>query len=471
MPMQLRRLTLKLRHEAAVLLLGALCGCTGTAPTRPDPVADAPPARFKAVAPAPDENPQPVARAQWWTVYDDPVLNGLVERANSGNTDIQIAANRLAHARAIAAQAGSARQPQAGLSAGVSRLEGPLLNAAGQEGTLLTAGATLSYEVDVLGRLSKAGEAAALDQQSRAALLDGARLITQTQVAQTYLALRFADEEAGVLRQSLAADRQTLQIQAARLQSGSISEIDFEHQRSESTAAGAQTLALQQRRTELENTLAVLVGEAPSEFQLAPAEWRATLPVLQPGVPAEVLARRPDISAAQKNVLAAQQRLGIARTAWFPGLTLSGGSGFASTDLSTLFSVSMQTWALGALATVPLLDGGRREASVAMADADLQAAAVSYRSQVLSALREVEDQISATRSLALQSDVMQRAWSSAARAANLSGTRLQSGSISQLDWLNARRSELHSRRQVVQARAAQYQASVALLRAMGGGWN
>jgi multidrug efflux system outer membrane protein len=288
---------------------------------------------------------------------------------------------------------------------------------------------------------------------------------------QTYLALRFLDEEAVMLRQSQAADRQTLQIQAKRLHSGSISEIDFEHVRSKTSAAGAQALALQQRRTELENTLAVLLGEAPSEFQLAPADWRATLPVLQPGVPAEVLARRPDISAAQKNVLAAQQRLGIARTAWFPGLTLTGGSGFASTDLSTLFSVSMQTWALGAMATVPLLDGGRREASVAMANADLQAAADSYRSQVLLALREVEDQISATRSLALQSDVMQRAWSSALWAADLSGTRFQSGSISQLDWLNARRSELLSRRQVLLARAAQYQASVALLRAMGGGWN
>jgi multidrug efflux system outer membrane protein len=471
MQMQMSRLTLKLHHGAAVLLLGALCGCTSTAPTRPDPVADAPPVRFKAEAPSPQENPPAVARAQWWTVFDDPVLDGLVERANQGNTDIQIAASRLAYAKAIAAQAGSARQPQAGLSAGASRLEGPLLNAAGQEGTLLTAGATLSYEVDVLGRLSKAGEAAALDQQSRAALLNSARLITQTQVAQTYLALRFLDEETHVLRQSLAADHQALQIQAARLQSGSISEIDFEHQRSESTAAGAQPLVLQQRRTELENTLAVLLGEAPSEFQLEPAAWRATLPMLQPGVPAQVLARRPDISAAQSNVLAAQQRLGIARTAWFPGLTLTGGSGFASTDLSTLFSVSVQTWALGALATVPLLDGGRREASVAMADADLQAAAVSYRSQVLLALREVEDQISATRSLALQSDVMQRAWSSAARARDLSDTRLQSGSISRLDWLNARRSELHTRRQVVLARAAQYQASVALLRAMGGGWN
>lgn len=469
--MQISRLTLKLRHEAAVLLLGVLCGCTGTAPTRPEPLVVAPPARFKAEAQAPDENPQPVARVQWWTVYDDPVLNGLIERANQGNTDIQIASSRLAHARAMAAQAGAARQPQAGLNAGVSRQEGPLLNAAGQEGTLLTAGATLSYEVDVLGRLSKAGEAAALDQQSRSALLDGARLITQTQVAQTYLALRFLDEEADLLRQSLAAGRQTLQIQATRLQSGSLSEMDFEHQRSESAGAGAQTLVLQQRRTELENTLAVLLGEAPSEFQLAPAQWHATLPVLQAGVPAQVLARRPDVSAAQKNVLAAQQRLGIARTAWFPGLTLTGGSGFAATDLSTLFSVSMQTWALGALATVPLLDGGRREASVAMADADLQTAAAGYRSQVLLALREVEDQISATRSLALQNDVMQRAWSSAARARDLSDTRLQSGSISQLDWLNVRRSELQSRRQVVLARAAQYQASVALLRALGGGWN
>jgi multidrug efflux system outer membrane protein len=394
-----------------------------------------------------------------------------VERANQGNTDIHVAASRLAHAQALATQAGAARQPALALGAGITRQEGPLLNAAGQEGTLLTAGASLSYEIDVMGRLSKGAAAAAWDQEARMALLDAARLLTQTQVVQTYLALRALDEEAELLRQSLATDLQSLHIQAWRLQSGALSELDFERLRHDNAAAGAEVQVLQQRRTELENALAVWLGEAPSEFHLAPAAWSANLPVLPSGLPAQVLTRRPDIAAAQRSVLAAQQRLGMTQVAWFPNLTLSGNSGFASTELGTLLSVSMQTWALGAVASLSLFDGGRRDAAVAMADADLAAAVATYRNQVLVALREVEDQLSATERLARQSDAMQRAWGSAARATALSATRLRHGSISQLEWLDAQRQELHSQRRWQQSRAAQYQGSVALARALGGGWN
>ncbi len=395
------------KRWATLLLIGLVTGCASTSPTRPSLLIDATPTSFKAHTLPHAAASTPVAPARWWTVYSDPVLNALVERANQGNTDIQMAASRLAHAKALSAQAGAARQPQVALGAGATRLEGPLLNAAGQEGTLLTAGVTLSYEVDVLGRLTQTRDAAALDQQSRVALLESARLLTQAQVVQTYLALRTLDEESDVLRQNLAADQQRLQIQAYRLQSGSISEIEFERLRSDSTATGTETQVLEQRRVELENALAVLVGETPSEFKLVRTDWAGSLPVLPPGLPAQVLARRPDITAAKKDLLAAQQRLGIAESAWFPSLTLTGAGGFATTDLGTLFSVSMQTWALGAVAAMPLLDGGRREAALAMADADLVTAAARYRSSVLVALREVEDQLSATRLLALQRDAMQ----------------------------------------------------------------
>ncbi len=464
-------LRLQPKRWASLLLVCLVTGCASTLPTRPSPLADLAPPSFKAQSLSPTVVPSLVAPASWWTIYADPVLNALVERANQGNTDIQIAAGRLAHATALSAQAGATRQPQVGLGAGVTRLEGPVLNAAGQQGTLLTTGVNLSYEVDVLGRLAQTRDAAVLDQQSRAALLDSARLLTQTQVVQTYLALRSLDEEADVLRQNLAADHHGLQIQAYRLQAGSISEIEFERLRSESAASGAEARQLEQRRVELENALAVLLGETPSGFQLARADWAGTLPDLPPGLPAQVLVRRPDITAAQKSLLAAQQRLGVAQSAWFPSLALTGSGGFASTDVSTLFSVSMQTWALGVLANVPLLDGGRRKAAAALADADLMTAAATYRSHVLVALREVEDQLSSTRQLALQVDAMQRAWDGAARASELSAARLRNGSISQLEQLVAERRALHSRRQLVQVRASQYQASVALLRAMGGGWN
>lgn len=301
---------------------------------------------------------------------------------------------------------------------------------------MFTTAVTLSYEVDVMGRLAQAGDAAALDAQQRQALLDSARLLTQTRVVQTYLALRALDAE------------QTL-----------------------------ETQVLQQRRAELENALAVLLGRSASEFQLgrtddgSAADAGRPLPVVRAGLPASVLLRRPDVAAAQKAVLAAQKRLGVTQAAWLPSLSLTATSGFASAELSTLLGASMQTWAFGALAQLPLLDGGRRQAGVAAADAELGVAVASYHQTVLQALREVEDQLSAQRLLGWQNDALERVLGSAARASELSAARLRSGSISQLDGLAAQRKELQSRRQLVQLRAARFQATVALVQALGGGWD
>lgn len=455
-------------------LIGLLGGCASAPPgqTKPltDLLTDASPTTFKAHGRLPPAEPSPVARSDWWTIYTDSVLNELVERANQGNTDIQIAASRLTHAKALTRQAGAARQPQLGLVAGVIRQEGPVLNAAGEEGTLVTASATLTFELDVLGRLAQTRDAASLDQQSRAALLDAARLLTQARVVQVYLSLRALDEEAAVLQQDVAADAQVLRIQAFRLRSGSVSEIEFQRLRSSSAITHSETLVLEQRRVELENTLAVLIGEAPSTFHFARDEWSAKLPIMPSVLPAQVLLRRPDITASRKNLLAAQKRLGVAQSAWFPTLALTGSGGFASADLSSLFNVSMQTWALGLLASVPVFDGGRREAAVAMADADLMTAAATYRSHVLGALREVEDQLSANRLLALRGEALQRAWDDAAKATALSAARFRSGSVSQVVQLDAERKELQIRRQLVQLRGSQYLASADLLRALGGGW-
>jgi multidrug efflux system outer membrane protein len=464
---------------AGPLLALLLSACGATAPPAHPQALDAGLQAFKSEPPGPETATLAATRVpdRWWTVFADPVLDQLVEQAGRGNSGIQIAASRLAQARALAGQAGAARQPQAGLGAGVMRQQGPLLNAAGEEGTLFTAAATLSYEVDVLGRLARAEDAAALDAGQRQALLESARLLTQAQVVQTYLALRALDADLLLLRQSLALERQSLRIQAHQLQSGSLSELDYEGLQGVATAQTLETQQLQQRRAELENALAALLGQAASEFRLASsdpasgAEASRALPRVRAGLPASVLERRPDIAAAQKAVLAAQQRLGISQSAWFPSLSLTGTSGFASAELSTLLGASMQTWAFGALANLPLWDGGRRQAAVALADAELDAAVASYRQTVVQALREVEDQLSAQRLLAQQNDAMERVLGSAVRASELSAVRFRSGSISQLDWLSAQRKELHSRRQQLQLHAARSQATVALVRALGGGWN
>ena len=200
------------------------------------------------------------------------------------------------------------------------------------------------------------------------------------------------------------------------------------------------------------------------------ADWKTALPTIPAGVPATVLARRPDVSAAQSSLLAAQARVGVAQAAWFPSLMLTGEGGFASPDLGDLLRWSARAWSVSALLSLPIFDGGRRQAGVDDARAQLDAALASYRGQVLVAFREVEDQLSALRLLHDQSLAQGRAVDAARRATTLSDTRYRNGLVSQLELLDARRSELRNRRQALQVRSAQFQATVVLVRALGGGW-
>jgi outer membrane protein, multidrug efflux system len=215
----------------------------------------------------------------------------------------------------------------------------------------------------------------------------------------------------------------------------------------------------------------VLAGEIPGIFSVPQQEWSAILPAIPPGLPSSVLARRPDVLAAQQAVQAAQSRLGIASDAWFPQLTLSGSAGLASPTLGNVLEASMRAWSVGALLSLPLFDGGRREAGVANAQGELGATLALLREQMLVALREVQDQLSALHLLADQAQVHARSMALGSRARQLAESRYRSGFASQLDLLEAQRSELAAQRAAVQLRSAQYQASVALVRALGGGWD
>ncbi|URI10746.1 efflux transporter outer membrane subunit [Aquincola tertiaricarbonis] len=448
-----------------------IAGCAMPLPPVEDRLLPATPAAFKETdgrwAQARPADAQP--RGEWWKSFGDAELNRWVAQAAEQNTSIQQAAARLQQARALARQTDSARSPQVGVGAGVSRQAGLTNN--GPANTVASVGVNLQYELDLFGRLSRASQAAELDAQSRAALLQSTRLLVQAETAQTYLALRTLDEERALVRDTVAAYRDTLRLTEARQQAGDIAELDVVRVRAEVAATEAEALALDQRRATLEHALAVLVGEAASSFQLPPLDWNAGLPVVPPGVPSTVLQRRPDVAAAQRSMLAAQARVGAAQAAWFPSVSLTGSAGQASSDLGDLFKWSMRSWGVGALLSLPVFDGGRRQAGVDSARAELDAALAGYREQVLVAFRDVEDQLAALRLLADQAEAQSRAVASASRATALSGTRWRNGYISQLDLLDAQRTELRNRRQALQVRAAQYQATVGLVRALGGSWD
>lgn len=445
-----------------------LAGCASTASLAPQAEA---PARFKE-APTAQVATAPVpAAGDWWRAFADPALDALVERAATRNTDIGRAAARLAEARAIARTVDAARAVQIGVGTGVNRAAGIGRTPDARPATVLNAGANVSYEVDLFGRLAGASNAAALDAASREALLQSVRLIVQAEVAQRYLQLRATDAERDLVRDTVAAYRDTLDLTERRERAGDLAELDVARVQTELSATESEALALDRQRALLEHALAVLTGDAASDLDLAAGDWTTALPAIPAGVPATVLARRPDVAAAQHTVMAAQARLGVAQTAWLPAIALTGAGGFASPDLGDLFRWSARSWGIGALLSLPLLDGGRREAGVQTASAQLDGALSDYRDRVLVAFREVEDELASLSLLDRQSAVQARAVASARRATALSDTRYRNGMVSQLELLDARRSELRNRRQALQVRSAQYQSTVGLIRALGGGWS
>ncbi len=462
-----------MKRGLSLILVALLAACSASLPPieaerlPPTPLAyKEKEGSFAVAAPA-----EALPRGEWWKAFSDPVLDELIERADRANTGIRIAAARLAEARAFVRASDAPRMPQIDASAGAARGRG-LVNGVPVQGTrsLFTAGADFSYEVDIFGRLRQASDAARLDATASEGLLQSARLLVQAEVAQTYLALRAIDDERALVRRTVVAYRETLTLTERRWRAGDVAELDVARAQTEVAATESDGIALDRRRAELEHALAVLVGEPASTFSLASGEWTTALPIVPAGVPSTLLTRRPDVSAAQNSLVAAQTRVGVAKAAWFPSFALTGSAGYASTDLSDLFKWSSRAWGLGVLGAVPLFDGGRRKAGIEAAGAEFDTAVERYREQVLVAFKDVEDELSALRLLSDQAEAQGRAVASASRSTALSDTRYRNGYVSQLELLDAQRSELRNRREALQVRSAQYQSTVALVRALGGAW-
>lgn len=458
--------------RTALLLTGAalIAACADTRPARPTATSLAEVAAFRGAPLALAEPAEAQPRGAWWQVFQDAALNDLIERADRHNADIGAASARLQQARALLQQAEAAGGLQLGASTGINRQGGPLINAAGASGTLATATLGASYEPDLFGRLARARSAAALDAQAREALLQSTHLAVQAELAQAYVALRAADAEALLADRSEAAWRDTLALTAGRQRSGALAADAGAPVSTALADAQARAASLRLRCQQLRHALAVLVGEPASTFELPAAEWTLDAPPIPAGIPATVLARRPDVAAAQAALLAAQARVGVAQRAWFPAVALTASGGQASPDLGSLLQASMRVWGVGALLALPLLDGGRREAGLRQAEADADLALADSRARVLSAFREVEDQLAALQSLAAEQGAREAALHATTQAQALAQSRWRAGLASRFELLAAERAVLDGRQRLLQARSARVQATVGLIRALGGGW-
>jgi outer membrane protein, multidrug efflux system len=462
-----------------------LAGCS-VAPVYNKPEAVAPPA-FKEAIPAAEagrwktaEPSEALARGEWWAVFGDARLAELEGQAAQANQSLKAGLARLRQARAIARVSEADRLPRVDAGAGATRLrpspasQGFAADAGSPPQTLWRAQASASYEVDLFGRVANSVAAARADAAQSEALQRSLLLAIQADVAQHYFAIRGLDAEMALLDDTVRLREDALQLVARRERAGETSELDTARAKTELSVARAEGIGLARQRAELEHALAVLLGKAPSELSMQPAPLAFQPIAIPAGLPSALLERRPDIAAAERAMAAANARIGVARAAKFPSLTLTGALGFESADIGDLFRWSSRSWLLGPLAgtalSLPIFDGGRNRALEAGASAQYDEAVADYRQSVLLAFQEVEDGLSGLRILSEQAAQQAQSIASARRAAQLSTTRYRAGYVNYLEVIDAERSVLGTQRAATQVERERALATVALIRALGGGW-
>ncbi len=414
-------------------------------------------------------------RGDWWTLFDDPVLDRLEAQVNADNHDLRAAAARAAQALAAVqgAQAAGAPQLNAGVGGTRSHVSANVVgrSLAGKTTSDFSVPLSLSWELDLWGRVASGVSAATADAQAGAADLGAVRLSLQAQTATAYFQLRALDAEKQLLQQVITNDAADVDLTRQRRQVGIASDLELAQSQAQLDGARAQLTDLDIARSAAEHALATLTGRPAATL----AAWGqvSTLPA-PPAVPAvlpsELLQRRPDIAAAERRVAAANARIGVAQAAFYPSLSLGGSAGLESSSIAQLAALPSHFWALGPLLAGAIFDGGARDSRLRQADAAHDAAAEGYRQQTLVAFQEVQDQLAALRLLAEESLSQGRASAAAAQALALTRDRYRVGTVSYLEVLVAENSDWAARQRLLDIQRRRLQASVQLLKALGGGW-
>jgi len=461
-------------RKASFLALAAL-GLAGCATVEPRALPEvAVPSSFKHGATWAAAQPaDTLDRGSWWRAFDDPVLDGLMAKVDAATPTLAAALARYDQAVANARAAGAAQYPtlDAQASASRERLSAGRPVGPGEPVTVnqFILGGALSYEVDLWGRVRHAVHAAQADVEAEAANLQSARLSLQAAVADLYIRLRGIEAEQMLLEQTVSAYERAHQLILTRYEGGIASGVDVNRSQAQLSSVAARTEALQADYAEMEHRLAVLIGEMPSTFSLAPQARPAALPAFPGGVPSELLQRRPEIAAAQRRLAAANARIGVARAAFFPSLSLGLAGGFQATE-APIISAPTSFWALGPLsAALNLFDGGRRKARLEMSKAQYEELAANYRNAVLEAFRDVEDALARLGALERQGTRQSEAAAAASRAEELALDRYHDGAADYLEVTTAQAASLAAQQESIRVSVDQRRAAIALVRAIGGG--
>jgi len=457
---------------AAPLLLGVvLGGCTLTPTPRPLVVT---PAHYDAIPPSwPEAAPaDTAARGPWWQAFGDPVLDDLETRADAASPTLAAALARRNEARAVLGQASATLVPEID-GVGSAERERESQNRPAGTGRAATlsdyrVGAQLTYEVDLWGRVRNLVRAARSEAHASDADLASVRLSLQASVADAYARLRGLDAEQALLTRSVNAYTKAYDLTRRRHLGGAVSGLD--ENRAMTVLGNARALAVDvaNQRTTTEHELAALVGQTASGFHVAPVEHVVTSPAVPVGTPSTLLQRRPDIAAAERRVAEANARIGAAHAALFPTVTLGLGAGYETTGPALLSAPNM-FWALGPLGlNLPIFDGGKRRAALRLARAQFDENAANYRSTVIGAFREVEDALAAARDLAREVSEQQVAVKAAEATSSLSFIRYREGAADYLEVVTAQTDALTAERALLAVQTREAQASVSIVRALGG---
>lgn len=464
---------------AGGVLVVALTGCS-LAPAYVKPTVGPVPEAYKGAA-HPEgwtvaEPKDSKKHSSWWKVYSDPTLDKLEAELTANNPDIAVALARRDAAQALLQQLGAEQVPQVDVNASPTndrQSDNRPLRGSNQpnEYDTRTVGLGAGYELDLWGRIrNEVAQGRALSDAADADLAS-AQLSLQAQLADLYIKLRSIDVETRIVRDSLDAYGQGRTITQNRMDGGVSSGLDVARANAQYADAQAQATELRVQRTLAEHAMATLVGEAASSFSLPAKTTAMTLPMIPLGIPSALLERRPDIAAAERRVFAANAGIGVARAAFFPDLSLSAVFGWQDVGHGALLVASNQFWSLGPAAAMNLFDGGLRRGREAEAKAEFAAASGHYRAVVLKAFQQVEDNLSLLQELGREGKEEMAAADAGKESQTLATNRYNEGVVSYLEVVTAQTAALQAERTAERVRTRQLQASVDLIRSLGGGWN
>jgi NodT family efflux transporter outer membrane factor (OMF) lipoprotein len=416
-------------------------------------------------------------RGRWWEIFGDPELHALEERVTAANQNLKIAEARLSAARAMVRLNRAGLFPTISTSVGASSLRRsgnqPFFSSSvnsGSSGDLFVS-LDMSYEIDLWGRIRRSVAAAREEAQATQADLETARLSLQAELAMDYFELRAADAQKQLLDETVKAFEAALALTVNRFQGGAAPKSDVAQAQTQLDTTRAQATDVTVQRAQFEHAIATLIGEPPATFSLPPRPLAAGPPDVPVGIPSQLLERRPDIAASERRVAEANEQIGIAKAAYFPALVLNASVGFEGSSFGNVLNASSLLWAVGATITQTVFDGGRRRAVSDIARAGYDATVAAYRQTTLSAFQQVEDNLAALRILEQESQQQRQAVESAQESLRLFTNRYRGGVDNYLQVITAQTVTLTNQRTEIDILRRRMDASVLLVKALGGGWD